>query len=352
MKRFLSSIIAVSILLSGLTPTVFSQTNMNPGTPDKQPTLHFDVISDIQGDLGDFKHVLQDISKVNPKSEALIVNGDVTSWGLPSEYSNVKKVINSNPHPRNVWYNIGNHEFYAAKLSSEGKLSLGTWPNGVKEQEMFQRFLKFSSKGRIYYKKELNGYPFLFLGTEKYMHYYDSGLWDQVYLSDQQLNWLKENVEYYTAKDKNKPIFIFSHHVLLDTVSGSRQYPYLTNYLHVDKLYDIVKDYPQVIFFTSHSHWDLTLPDWAGKKKIEGGDLLGFTVVNTGGIENGWISAGPNGGEKAAPDGASFKQGLQVSVQGNNVIVHAYDYRRDKVVQTLTIHNGTMVQNRFFPEGE
>ncbi len=50
--------------------------------------------------------------------------------------------------------------------------------------------------------------------------------------------------------------------------------------------------------FTSHTHWDLNLPDWAGKKKIKGGDEKGFTVVNTGGIETGWMSAGPNGGEK------------------------------------------------------
>ena len=53
----------------------------------------------------------------------------------------------------------------------------------------------------------------------------------------------------------------------------------------MDKLYDILKDYPQVVFFTSHTHWDLNLPDWAGKKKIKGGDEKGFTVVNTGGLK-------------------------------------------------------------------
>ena len=45
-------------------------------------------------------------------------------------------------------------------------------------------------------------------------------MWDEVYMSDEQLGWLKQNLEEYSQKDKNKPIFIFSHHVLPDTVSG------------------------------------------------------------------------------------------------------------------------------------
>ncbi len=38
----------------------------------------FNVISDIQGDLGDFDHVLKDMNKVTPLSRALIMNGDIT----------------------------------------------------------------------------------------------------------------------------------------------------------------------------------------------------------------------------------------------------------------------------------
>ena len=103
------------------------------------------------------------------------------------------------------------------------------------------------------------------------MKYHDSKMWDEVYMSDEQLGWLKQNLEEYSQKIKQAD-FHFSHHVLPDTVSGSRQSPYLQDYLNVDKLYDILKDYPQVVFFTSHTHWDLNLPDWAGKKKIAGGD--------------------------------------------------------------------------------
>ena len=41
------------------------------------------------------------------------------------------------------------------------------------------------------------------------MKYHDSKMWDEVYMSDEQLGWLKQNLEEYSQKDKNKPIFIF-----------------------------------------------------------------------------------------------------------------------------------------------
>ncbi|MEC2989871.1 metallophosphoesterase family protein, partial [Bacillus cereus] len=71
----------------------------------------FNVISDIQGDLGDFDHVLKDMNKVTPLSRALIMNGDITPTGQQSQYDDVKRVLNKNKHPENVWSTVGNHEF-------------------------------------------------------------------------------------------------------------------------------------------------------------------------------------------------------------------------------------------------
>ena len=54
----------------------------------------FNVISDIQGDLGDFDRVLKDMNKVTPLSRALIMNGDITPTGQQSQYDDVKRVLN------------------------------------------------------------------------------------------------------------------------------------------------------------------------------------------------------------------------------------------------------------------
>ena len=79
------------------------------------------------------------------------------------------------------------------------------------------------------------------------MHYHDASLWDEVYLSDEQLDWLKQNLEEYSKNDPNKPIFLFSHHILKDSISGSNQSPYTGDYLDQAKLEAILKDYLQVI---------------------------------------------------------------------------------------------------------
>ena len=34
------------------------------------------------------------------------------------------------------------------------------------------------------------------------MKYHDSKMWDEVYMSDEQLGWLKQNLEEYSQKDK------------------------------------------------------------------------------------------------------------------------------------------------------
>lgn len=57
-------------------------------------SYNFNVISDIQGDLGDFDHVLKDMNKVTPLSRALIMNGDITPTGQQSQYDDVKRVLN------------------------------------------------------------------------------------------------------------------------------------------------------------------------------------------------------------------------------------------------------------------
>ena len=40
------------------------------------------------------------------------------------------------------------------------------------------------------------------------MKYHDSKMWDEVYMSDEQLGWLKQNLEEYSQKDKiNQSLF-------------------------------------------------------------------------------------------------------------------------------------------------
>ena len=113
------------------------------------------------------------MNKVTPLSRALIMNGDITPTGQQSQYDDVKRVLNKNKHPENVWSTVGNHEFYAGKWTADGKLSQSTWPNGVNEETLFNRYLKFSGQERVYHKR-IRWVSTFILGTEKYMKYHDS----------------------------------------------------------------------------------------------------------------------------------------------------------------------------------
>ena len=89
------------------------------------------------------------MNKVTPLSRALIMNGDITPTGQQSQYDDVKRVLNKNKHPENVWSTVGNHEFYAGKWTADGKLSQSTWPNGVTEETLFGRYYLVDKKRYI-----------------------------------------------------------------------------------------------------------------------------------------------------------------------------------------------------------
>ena len=152
-KKLLPSIMAASIVFNAGAFSGSAQAKLDEHLFSKDPGLTFDVISDIQGDLNDFKHVLNDMKQVNPASKALIVNGDITDRGWDFEYQAVQQVLDHNPHPDNVWYSIGNHEFYKPKWATPNKLAQNTWPNHTPESEMLQNFYNFTGEEKVYHKK-------------------------------------------------------------------------------------------------------------------------------------------------------------------------------------------------------
>jgi hypothetical protein len=306
----------------------------------RKAILSFNIISDIQGDTGDFDTALKQMNIINPNSKALIINGDITNGGGIGEYDAVRHVIYNNAVPFTIISSIGNHEFYEAK-----------WNNyKTSEEEMFSRFYEFAGVDKPYYSKVVKGIPFIVLGTEKYMGFYKDlpnvkeqfpkwdGNIDHVYMSDEQLDFLRSQLEKYSKQ--NKPVFVLSHHVLKETISGSRQSPYLNDYMQYDELMSILGNYSNAFFFSGHSHWTLELPDWAVNVKVPGGDKKGFTAVNTGAIQTGWMSAGPNGGEVVTPDGGSFNQGLQIEVFDDEVVIKGRNFKTNRWMQEYIVQIG------------
>ena len=76
------------------------------------------------------------------------------------------------------------------------------------------------------------------------------------YYSDKQINWLKEEMAKAQKDDPEKPIFIFLHQHIKETVYGSHEWGTQDS----AKINAVLKEYPQVITFSGHSHYPLDDP--------------------------------------------------------------------------------------------
>ncbi|MFB6364361.1 metallophosphoesterase family protein [Paenibacillus elgii] len=284
------------------------------------PVLTFPVISDIHVQSWEntshekLVRVLNDLNEINPSADTLVINGDLTE-GRPEDYAKLKELMQSAPHPESVLYNIGNHEFYKAWYSSGSRWNPNGFPNGETDQESISRFLSFSGENKVYYEKTIKGYHFIFLGSEQYRQS-DPDHAEDAYLSPEQLEWLKQTLE----KDarSNKPVFVFLHQPLPASVSGTHFC--CTNSRAViqhEELKAILSQYPQVIYFSSHSHWELNQPDTLVRD--------GFTMVNTASVFEALTSDG-KGAEKLK--GKKESQGLYIEVYPDRVRIKGRDFYR------------------------
>ncbi|MCX5107578.1 DUF4073 domain-containing protein [Streptomyces sp. NBC_00378] len=304
-----------------------------PYRPGKGRTVRFNIISDIQGDLTDFGKALDDLHRVNPDSAGLGIAGDITPRGYDFEYAAVRQTLERHPHPKNVAWAIGNHEFYVPKYSDPNTLAQATWPNGTTEDSLFRSFYNFAGRNKVYSETSFGGVPVLSLGTERYSHYHDAKLWDEVWISDEQFAWLEDRLAYWARR--RRPVMVLTHHPLPNTVSGTHNKLYLNDYLQPDRLLSILGRHKDVFLFSGHTHWDLNLSDWVVRRVVPGtGNLEGFTVVNTAAVQVGWMDDG-KGGEVSLGD--AFNQGLQVEVGPHSVVIKARDFTTGTWLKQLTV---------------
>ncbi|ONI78805.1 phosphohydrolase [Actinosynnema sp. ALI-1.44] len=297
------------------------------------PAVRFNIISDIQGDLADFGRALDDLAAINPGSAGLGIAGDITPRGYDFEYAQVRQTLDRHPHPRKVAWAIGNHEFYVPKWRDPDTLAQETWPNGTTEDSLFRSFYNFAARNTVYSETSFGGIPVLCLGTERYAKYHDPKLWDEVWISDQQFTWLEQRLRYWATW--RKPVMVLTHHPLPNTVSGTHNKLYRSDYLQADRLLSILGRYRDVFLFSGHTHWDLNLSDWVVRRVVPGtGNLEGFTVVNTAAVQVGWVDDG-KGGEVSL--GGAFNQGLQVEVSNRSVVIKARDFTTRTWLKQITV---------------
>ncbi|HFJ9404216.1 TPA: carbohydrate-binding protein [Bacillus paranthracis] len=273
-------------------------------TPEKDTSYKFSfmAISDthagVSGDQNDItlNNALQDAISNNVQSVSVV--GDLTQNGTDAQYNTFMKTMNKYPQlDRN--YALGNHDV--------------RWMGGFETAE--DRFLSHTGMPGVYFDKWIDGYHFIYLGTEA-----DDK--DSAYLSDTQLKWLEAKLAEGAKKDT--PIFLFVHQPLGNTVSMTKpEDSYQSDEVQDQKFKDIVGKYPQSVLITGHVHDDIRLPGTLYNKQY-------FTM-----IRDGAINYNPS---YTKEPGA---QGLIFDIYADRVVINGRDFAAKSTIATWTINNYT-----------
>lgn len=145
----------------------------------------------------------------------------------------------------------------------------------------------------------------------------------------QQVEWLDENIAAAVEADPEKPVFVFQHEHVRDTVYGSSK----SDGWGLDVFTEVLNKYPQVVHISGHSHFPANDPRaiWQGS----------FTAINDGGLAYYELAVdGKNG--QFPEDKGRMSQALIVEVDADNrVLVKVLDVDAGKIMREFLIDNIT-----------
>ena len=266
-------------------------------TPENfAPVLRFIACSDVHLD-GDenqanairLKNLIKDMNKYSEdksynKFDAFMVVGDFAGGGAEEEYAMFNKTVNSVLKDETQLLTVlGNHEFINYR---DYDPTIG--------YDVYKKMINEAVDTDIV----INGYHFIGIS------YDDNGK-----TFKGKTDWLREKLENATKEDPQKPVFVYQHPHPTLTVYGSVSWS-------DSDIKKVLKDYPQVIDFSGHSHYSPSDPRsvWQGEFTAIGCGSLGALMGNLNYIE----------GDHDAP-GKSAAAWLVEVDKDNNVRIRLYD---------------------------
>ena len=266
----------------------------------------FFVMSDIHITLNqahthnkNFGKMLKDVQTLNKDAMGIFVVGDMADTGREQEYINMTELYNAAGKVPPLFLAIGNHDLSSLPFEQANELFLkyATLPDGTHPTDTSYDFW-------------LNGYHFIFLGTDT-----AAGLHSN--FSRETMTWLKEKIE--ENRDPTRPVFLFLHQSLSNTVSGSLPGEGWSGVDNENLLRNALRNYPEAMFFNGHSHWTM---DSAGNM-FEGDKKLPCRAFNCASVAYLWSGYNVVTGEHL--DGS---QGYMVKLCDGKLYVLGRDFAK------------------------
>ncbi|MBR6567835.1 MAG: metallophosphoesterase [Clostridia bacterium] len=181
------------------------------------------------------------------KLDAVLMAGDFTDHGRPDEFDAFGEIFDYAKEKGLPVLSIvaRGHECFTLK-----KKSLAYF-RGVTGQETD-------------FHEVIGGYHFIGLSTCRF---------PVLYYSPKQKIWLRNQLREAVADTPDKPVFLFHHEHVRDTVYGSSKFDGWGNPFFTQML----KDFPNVVDFSGHSHYPLNDPRSLWQKE--------YTAVGTGSLK-------------------------------------------------------------------
>lgn len=195
--------------------------------------------------LDRFNQFLGDVKTALPDAKAVLVSGDMTENGSQAEFDAYWNALKKNtPEGTLVLSALGNHDA-RGPLSSTASMEQ-RWANAKKWYLDGLNTYLGTSYTDVYYHREIGGYDFITLNTENADK-------DMATVSQKQLIWFENQLKAIAAAKPGQPIFVQMHQALKGT------HPLTdveTNTVGAasDALKAIIAKYPQVVYFSGHTH--------------------------------------------------------------------------------------------------
>lgn len=273
--------------------------------PDNfEPVLRFVVCSDIHlGEdengkknaeklrkLFDKAYEIAEKSEVYTELDAILVAGDFTEQGKIEEYEIYKEITEEKlKNGTELLTCLGNHEQIAYRDTA----------NPEKATEVFQEYIGTEADTH----KVINGYHFIGVS------YDDTG--EEAFKT--KTEWLRTELDKAVAETGEKPVFVYQHPHPALSVYGS------VNWANMD-IRMVLKDYPQVVDFSGHSHYAANDPRSIHQST--------FTAIGCGAVTGAMGNLSYISGD-AYGDGESGTFWICEVDDGGNVRLRLYDVISD-----------------------
>ena len=236
LNRVLVTILVLSLLLSAAPQLLgaLAHATENEVYPDMKigvmSDLHFQVA---QGTAETSVPAMLEQYKAD-NVDVVMITGDIGYACEEAEYEKFWNAWNSvfpdeETAPELVVVS-GNHEFDRAVFGKESY------------EDAIERFMRVFKLDELNQHKVVKGYHFITINSEDYTTH---GKFTEV-----TTDWLKEQLDAAVADNPDMPIFVTAHQTLPNTTYGSEWGSSKTA-----ALYEVLKDYPQVVYFAGHSHY-------------------------------------------------------------------------------------------------